>query len=227
MWTFSDARVFCSYGYVKLRNSASALFRWGTCWAEVNHKILGKWTPPPCKVSRAALRRTWAYNQGFSQNSSSSCKWPWRLLLLSTSDWSGFARDFSASALEWCGLPVQQAPTLEGLHCSVTLQYRLNCCESTSWLLAALNHVYVWLMCFWKGRRHSRHRVKSFPGDLNQCVKSLWNGDLLAVLLTGASSGIVVQWEWIQLGAVQHNKPYPTQGATFDWWEQAAVLFSK
>lgn len=64
-------------------------------------------------------------------------------------------------------------------HCSVTLQYHMNCCESTSWLLAALNDGYVWLMYFWKGRKRVTHRVKSFPGDLNQCVKASWNGDLL------------------------------------------------
>lgn len=64
-------------------------------------------------------------------------------------------------------------------HSSVTLRDHMNCCESTSWLLAALNYGCVWLMYFWKGRKRVRHRVKSFPGDWNQCFKTSWNGDLL------------------------------------------------
>lgn len=78
-------------------------------------------------------------------------------------------------------------PRAERPHSSVTLQYHMYCCESTSWLLAALNYRYVWLMGFWKDRKRIIHRVKSFPGDLNQCVMALWNGDLPCCCVANSS----------------------------------------
>lgn len=72
-------------------------------------------------------------------------------------------------------------------HLSVTLQYHMYCCESTSWLLAGLNYRYVWLMGFWKDRKRIIHRVKSFPGDLNQCVMASWNGDLPCCCVANSS----------------------------------------
>lgn len=61
---------------------------------------------------------------------------------------------------------------------SVTRQYYIYCCAPTSWHLAAPGCSYVWLTFFWKSGEHIIHRVKSFPGDMNQCVTVLWNGDL-------------------------------------------------
>lgn len=61
---------------------------------------------------------------------------------------------------------------------SVTRQYYIYRCAPTSWHLAAPGCSYVWLTFFWKSGEHIIHRVKSFPGDMNQCVTVLWNGDL-------------------------------------------------
>lgn len=62
-----------------------------------------------------------------------------------------------------------------------------HCCP-TSWLLAALTDRYVWLTGFWKGREHVIHRVKSLPGDVNQCITVLWNGGLTCCCVLNSSS---------------------------------------
>lgn len=62
-----------------------------------------------------------------------------------------------------------------------------HCCP-TSWLLAALTDSYVWLTGFWKGREHIIHRVKSLPGDVNQCITVLWNGGLACCCVLNPSS---------------------------------------
>lgn len=62
-----------------------------------------------------------------------------------------------------------------------------HCCP-TSWLLAALTDSYFWLTGFWKGRKHIIHRVKSLPGDVNQCITVLWNGELTCCCVLNSSS---------------------------------------